>query len=871
MKKFIFIMLFFGAVSLFAQKIDLNRASLIELESLPITEEQAFAIYDYRMFISFFESLYDLRAIPEIDQATLLRLRPLVTVYPFTDLDDTELRREEIDYLLERLGSQEGIQEGFSDIWEDYLMTPRNINQMHFTDILNMPNVSPIDAAAIRRRVLQEDYITDYRNLRATTDLSFYGASNLRNYIYYTEPPERQNLFINYQFRYELNPFPEDTRDMLREIVKHRSDSIRDVNHSYWGYFDLDSASPAFTNKIRARYGNNYKAGIILFNQTGEDFFINTNGDTSVSMEDAKYFASYEGRFNLLGHNDIKVIAGNYRVTYGEGLVIENTDYYSSRQTGHGFSKRILGITEDLSRSQQYALRGFATELRRDHLSAALWYSHDMKDALVYNTNGDDVIDERDKIDGKYHVFSYITSSIRFDNDELNEAEKFFNTKLNPYMALAPRKNILEEQMFGGRFEFSPFVGTHLGFTATQTLYNNAHFVVSSDFDDLKNLLIRDTAEQNKWRPADSQIAGLYSTLTDEYERNYRTVTGVDWRTVIGNTSFQGEYAELNVDGTIGKIGDDPSAIVMSTYTQFENLHFIALYRDYDVKFDNPYNRAFSEHRKMTGTIFDRNAFILENQLMYDLYQNSAEPQAERGIYFETRYRISQKWTLNRTYIDIFERKADGRRTVRFQGDIDYRPVHQLSLRGVYKHQVNRYDDFADRSVSTTTEYRGILTMFLSNRDRLQTEYRYTQVLSPPYPYLTNPGEPTPPSESETLGQGQVLMHGDFIRLDWTHNMNERLRFRNAIAYWKGNSLSHWDWEDTEIDFLGDHGIKYWFVIQNRLANNVFVSLKYRVKYYREKELFFRAWWNEELEEESYFRNVERIENSVRLQVDWRF
>ncbi|MCL2063097.1 MAG: helix-hairpin-helix domain-containing protein [Candidatus Cloacimonetes bacterium] len=866
MKNILFILLFLGAISLFAQRVDLNTASLSELQSLPITDEQARAIYDYRMFIAFFESIFDLRNIPEIDQQTLLRLRPLVTVYHFTDLDETEQRREEIDYLLERMGSQEGVQEGFSDIWEDFLMTPRNINEMHFTDILNMPNVSPIDAAAIRRRVLEGDRITDYRNLRATTGLSFYGASNLRHYIYYNEPPERQNLFINYQFRYELYPFDEDTRNMLREIVQNRNGGVRDVQHSYWGYFDLDSASPAFTNKIRVRYSNNYKAGIILFNQTGENFF--TDNSISQNLEDAKYFASYEGKFNLWGRNDIKVIAGNYRVTYGEGLVIENTDYYGARQTGHGFSKRILGITEDLSRTQQFALRGIATELRREHFSAALWYSRDMKDALVYNLNNDDVIDERDKKDGKYHVFSHVISSLRFNNDDLNEAEAFFNSVLRENMGLGVRKNILDETMLGGRLEFSPFVGTQLGFTATQTLYNNAHFVVPSDFNDLRWLLIRDEAEWNKWRPADSQLAGLYSTLTDAYERNYRTVVGIDWRTVIGNTSFQGEYAELNVNGTIGKIGDDPSAIVMSTYTQFENLHFIALFRDYDVNFDNPYNRAFSEHRKMTGTILDRNLHILENQLMYDLYQNNAEPQAEKGFYFETRYRISQKWTLNRTYIDIFERKADGRRTVRFQGDVDYRPVHQLSLRGVYKHQINRYDDFADRSVSKTSEYRGIVTIFLSNRDRLQVEYRYTQVESPPYPYLTNPALPI---NVNPLAQGQVLMHGDFIRLDWTHNLNERLRFRNAIAYWKGNSLSHWDWEDTEIDFLGDQGIKYWFVIQNRLANNVFVSLKYRVKYYQERELFFRTWTNVELPTDAYFRNVENIENSVRLQVDWRF
>ena len=868
MKKYLFILMFFVSLSLWGNRIDLNKASLHELQKLPISKEQSIAIYNYRTYIAFFESIYDLRKIPEIDQKTMLQLKPLVTISHFTDLDDAEQRREEIYYLIERLGSQEGIQEGFADIWEDYLMTPQNINQMHFSDILNMPNVSPIDATAISKRIAVNDSISDYRNLRSTTGLSHYGASNLRHYIYYKEPPERKKLYFNYQFKYELNPYSDDAKDMYREIVKNRDDTLRDVNHSYWGFFNLDSASPAFTNKFRVRYDNNYKAGILVFNKIGESTLHDNN--LNKNMEDAKYFAAYEGRLNLLGYNDIKVYAGNYRVTFGEGLVIENTDYYSSRKTGHGFSKRILGITGDLSRSQQYALKGFAFELKRPIFSTAFWYSQDKKDAIVYNLNGDNIIDENDKDEnGKYHIFSYVNSTTRFNNNDLKEAESFFNNKLQEPMKMSPRKNILDETMMGGRFELSPFVGTHLGITTTQTIYNNAHIIIPHT-DSLHTILIRDAADYGKWKRIDSQIANLYSTYNPGvYDRNYRTITGFDWRTVYRNTSFQGEYAELKVTGSESKIGDDPSAIVMSTYTQFDNLYFLALYRNYDLDFDNPYNRAFSEHRKFNDTVLNKNIYALTNQLLADVYLNSAEPQAEEGFYFETRYRFNHYLTLNRTYIDIFERKADGRRTVRFQGDLDYRPIYQLSLRGKYKHQVNRYDDDADRGISKTSETSAIVTTYLSNRDRLQFEYRYTQVASPPYPYLTNSGIP---SDTENLTQGQVLMHGDFIRIDWTHNLNERLRLRTALAYWNGHSVSHWDWEDTEIDFLGEHGIKYWILIQNKLANNVYLSLKYKTKYYRSKELFFRTWWNTELEDQPfYFRNVNRIDNAVRLQIDWRF
>jgi len=865
MKKLsLFLFLWLIVSFLLASTIDLNTATYDEIKSLPITESQAQAIYQYRQYTAFFESIYDLRKISSIDQKTLLQLRPLVSISLYTDLDETEQRREEIYFILERLGSTEGEQEGLADIWEDYLMTPRNINDMHYSDLLNMPNVSTIDAAALYRRLKAGDTITDYRNLRSTMGLANYAATNLRHYIYYQEPPDGKNLYFNYQFKYEFSSLEDDVQAMYKEVVNpDNNDTMQDLRYSYWGHFNLGSLTPAVTNKFRIRYHNNYKAGIILYNQQGENIF--TDNSPTVNLDEAKYYAGYEGKFNLLGANNLKIYLGNYRVTYGEGLVIENTDYYSSRKTGHGFSKRILGINEDLSRSQEYSLKGLAVELKKSFLTTAFWFSHDEKDAIVYNINGDNVIDTQDKINGKYHVLSYVTPTIRFNNDELNEAESIFNQRLREPMKMSPRINILEEQMIGGRLEISPLVGTHLGFTGTETRYPNAHFVVP-DYNIIKQTFIRSENEYRKWKKIDSQITNLYSTYKEnDYEKDYRRVYGVDLRTVINNTSFQGEYAQLAVENK----NTPPSALILNSYTQFDNLYFLALYRKYDLDFDNPYNRGFSEQRKFNNSIFNNNGYVLTNQLLTDLYLNSAEPQAEEGFYFETRYRFSNQLTLNRTYLDIYERVADGRRTVRFQGDLEYRPLYQLSLRGKYKHQINRYDDGAERSQSTTIEPAGLITMYLSNRDRLQVEYRYTQVKSPPYPYLTNDANASP-EEPNVIGQ--VLMHGDLIRLDWTHNLNDRLRFRNALVYWIGNSISHWDWEDTEIDFMGEHGIKYWLLVQNKIANNVYVGFKYKLKYYRDKELVLRKWWNEDLDDrQSFFRNVQRNENEVRMQIDWRF
>jgi hypothetical protein len=63
-----------------------------------------------------------------------------------------------------------------------------------------------------------------------------------------------------------------------------------------------------------------------------------------------------------------------------------------------------------------------------------------------------------------------------------------------------------------------------------------------------------------------AEISNLYSTQTDSYTRDYRRVIGFDGQTVIGNTSIQGEYAELFVDGADLKLGDDKGISCICAY-----------------------------------------------------------------------------------------------------------------------------------------------------------------------------------------------------------------------------------------------------------------------------------------------------------------
>ena len=49
----------------------------------------------------------------------------------------------------------------------------------------------------------------------------------------------------------------------------------------------------------------------------------------------------------------------------------------------------------------------------------------------------------------------------------------------------------------------------------------------------------------------------------------------------------------------------DPEAFVLSSYFQFDNFNLLALYRNYDLRYDNPYQRSFSNYQRYKTSIFE--------------------------------------------------------------------------------------------------------------------------------------------------------------------------------------------------------------------------------------------------------------------------
>ena len=71
---------------------------------------------------------------------------------------------------------------------------------------------------------------------------------------------------------------------------------------------------------------------------------------------------------------------------------------------------------------------------------------------------------------------------------------------------------------------------------------------------------------------------------------------------------IQGEYGQMDSDGKL--LDNEPKAYVLNSYMQFNTFNLLVLFMDYDIDFDNPYQRSFSEYKRYKSTIFEERYWL---------------------------------------------------------------------------------------------------------------------------------------------------------------------------------------------------------------------------------------------------------------------
>ena len=762
---------------IFSQKVFINSATIEELKSLPLSENQIADVYDFILFQGPVSDIYDLTKISSLNAKDIESLKSLVSIKDNKNINIRASRISDRYRKVENWTSEEGANEGLVEVWLDRLAEPKNINSATWNDLMALQNVSPVDAVAVMKRI-DEGKITYPKALRGAIGLSYWGYRNMVDFFTYDDTDTTDSFHFWYNTTYKTLPSTTSFDDEVG-MVDQISDHPGDLHH-----------------KMVATFGRHWKLSLATHRQLGEKVYDFKVGDFEVP--NSKWSLTY--RDLKLGSLKIdRVILGNFSATIGQGVIFENTDFFSPRRSGYSWSRRVHGVFPDISRTRQYALRGAAFQAGNKMIDLMGFVSRNKRDAIL------NIADSS--------VASMITLYPRT------------NSGFGADSLLMPMLETLEEVTYGGSVRLIPLYGTFIGFSAYESLYDRPIR------PDIATTVIAD-ANEGKFltsigNTADTEIAAMYSSYGEssfwDKAKSFRRVFGMDFSTVIRNIALQGEYGVLDKNGDMKVNGSDPKAFVFSGYAQFNNFSLLVVYRDYDLGFDNPYQRSFSNYSRYKGSIFE-DTFYLEDPIYGFLYTGQAQPQSEKGIYINSRYQPHRALVLSGDF-DTWTRVADQARYFRTVMRAQYRPVFNMRFSIRHKWQKRGSMNHLDPSAYYSQETIIRSQIRLSGYDQIELMWVRSWVDFSNRRRLTN--DLTSGGEEPSL-VGSAGTGSEAIGFKVTHNFNQRMKVMGQVIFYNGFI---WNFEDTDFRVFDSNSdaVRYWLSLFSRINDRWAVRLKWTV------------------------------------------
>jgi len=754
----------------FQEKIDLNYGDASELSALPVSDELLDAILFYRLEHGSFGSVYELQRVPGLSYEDFLRIRPLVAIVPeYLFLSRKNL--EDNFYKFEQMAFSDGSSEGLVDMWMELLSNPRNINDMDYHELVNLPGMTLKDAKAVMDYRDQGNRISGSRDLRNIEGLSHYAYSNLSDYVTYDTENSRDwsGQYSSIVKNTQLTIIPDDDPESLALYLERQ--------------YPLD-----IYHKLRLTHRQNSEFGVTYSRSMGEEDEFYTLGSVDIPRVKA-YFSR---RFDRKGSAGLrKLILGNYVASFGQGVVMESVGYHSPRKSGYGFNKRLTGIQGDLSRNINYSLKGLALEAEIGNLLITPFFSSERRDAVL---NSD----------------SSFTALIRM--------APRYGEGLNGELGYDMRRSV-GEVLYGANVRYVYANTLQLGMTVYESLYDRVLDPQIESVVAAENLFRYQYSIGNS---ADSEIEAMYesqgsSGLWDQ-ARSFRRVLGFDASWVFDNLTFRGEWGALDADGDMAITAADPRALVVDAYWQFESLNLFTLYRSYDVGFDNPYQRSFANYARYKSTIFEDSFYLIDPALAF-LYTGAVQPQAEEGFYYSLRYQLHRQLVLQAEH-DIWTRVSDQSHYNRLVLRLDYRPVFQYRIGLRQKWQTRSAENSYSPTGYSSNETRLSIQARMSRFNSFELLLAYGFTAFDPRARLT-----------DNIAGGSSLVGnagspGQAVAAKFTHNFNDRLKLISQFMIYEGFI---WNFEDTDFRVYNTlteafHG---YVTVYSRLNRHFSIRAKY--------------------------------------------
>ena len=761
-------------------------------------------------------------------------------------------------YKLERWLHSEGNSEGLSDTWLDRYFEPRDINLMNYDDILSLPNITPLDANAV---LLQKKRgkIKGTFELKNSPGISYYGYKNLIDFIDFN-PKDNNQLHLRISSLFKTTPIttnPDSDGESVDYYYSDNPEQFHRISSSY--LFSRNQAT--------------IKTGMIYKQSMGEEHEVFNNK----KFIELAYLPILNTGFQI-----DRVILGNFNASFGQGIVIENTDYFSPRRSGYGFSKRNNGVHADLTRSSQYVFNGLAFQISNKFLRFSYFNSEAPRDAII-NEDLDSfssLIVMQPRLawginQDSTKIYSSLLSSVREKtigwNARIGDGANyigltFYRSLYDKYIIPMPIETIL-----GSETDLNPEYDT-------------------SDFDDYSGDAFYLNYITNS---ADPEIAAMYHNSPHNIRsswdsaKSFRKVIGLDFSKTINNIVFQGEIAEMPKYNCLGIIseeinnknlgdvfeeqincikdsvmsfGDDPKAMVLNAYTQYDNINFLLLYRNYDLEFDNPYQRSFSNYQRYKTSIFE-DTYWLEDPVYGFLYSGNPQPQSEEGIYFSSRYQVHRSIVL-RYELDTWNRKADNTKYYRTVYNFEWRPVFNYRIYVRQKFSGRGQFNVFHPSPFDSRETRIRFVLRLSNYDNIELLYARGYTTFSPRPRLTDN-----PISSDML-VGDIGSPDVTLGFSFTHNVDSKMSIKGGTTFIKGFI---WYIEDTDFRIFDSNkgAIHNWTSIRYRPTNSMSIYLKYSFTNYFEDTTITEAQT-----QSGYWitnPNVNNRQSDYKIQVNYAF
>jgi len=545
-------------------KPDLNSATAAEISELAsLTPAAAESLH---VFIFRSGGLEELYQALECSAVAPEDLRNLAAAFRIAPAPEDQLSPEVLD-VMERLAAEDGPGDAAVDAWENLLVRPLPINSSRSWDLRSLDRVSLVDAAAVERRLRTVGPVSSVRSLRDVEHLSYYGYRNMEDFISTRELDlTSMKLFGSYRLVAEGL----SGRDDYEEGLGYQMDNVESAlyemetgGRDYTGspvdsaalYGQLESTLEelqrarnvnGFSHRVMVGLGDRFRGGIRLARQpyttAGHGIFHDMDlGDVSRRFNEGKAFVSLHNLGPL--H---QVMLGNYRLSLGQGLMIDNSDELMYRRLD-----RAWGLHPDLTSTRQFALLGGAAEVRAGNVTGYGFFSNAPRDAVL-------------DAQGRPNIL--VMAPYRTDD----MANAVMETTAGAY----------------GFYDMGDFLPTA---TALGVGYMNISYS-DSLFPDYRYLDIPN--DSYTWECPE------YDVMERGSEKSFLALSG---QTVLGNTSLQGELVRQDNGAFAG---------LATARWQNNYFYLTGAYRRYGMEFDNPYSRGFAEQKRFDDTVFEKPYYL---------------------------------------------------------------------------------------------------------------------------------------------------------------------------------------------------------------------------------------------------------------------